>query len=77
MGGRRRTRIVSRGEVEKLSTPRLQAYRKRLYSICEQKDWENLAENMGPGLVTPDTPSMVKAIEDVKAVMASREHLNR
>ena len=77
MGSRRRVRILSRGELEKLTPPRLQAYRKRLYSVCEQKDWENLAENMAPSLVTSDTPSMVKAIEDVKAVMASREHLTR
>jgi len=77
MGSLRRVRILPREELEKLTTERLQAYRKRLYSVCEQRNWDNLAENRPSYEVTKDMPSFKAAIADVKAVMASREHLER
>lgn len=59
-------------QLEKLSTQRLLAYKKKLLSVPESSDWGS-----GWSQINKSTASWKEAYQNVKDILAKREHLEK
>ena len=67
--------ILSKEQLEKLTTARLIAYKKSLLKCNEDVNWDTLCSNSHQFVKSSDR--WKKAYKDVKDVLAMREHINR
>lgn len=66
-------KILSKEELEKLSTKRLLAYKNKLMKVPEEADWDN----SNPNKIHKKHPIWKKVYQDVKDVLQSREHVEK
>jgi hypothetical protein len=71
MKHRRVRKLLTQTELKRLTTPRVLAYKNRLMNVPEGPNWE---EDNVERLNKAD-PKWKQAYADVKAVLASREHV--
>lgn len=69
--------ILRVDELEKLTTPRLLAYRNSLYKVNEGPSYEETIYGGKDFSTHKQSPKWKSAMADVKSVLDTREHLDR
>lgn len=64
-------KILSKDQLEKLTTKRLLAYKNKLMDVHDHPDWDY------PGGFSKEHPDWQKLYTDVKDVFSKREHVEK
>ncbi len=66
-------KFLNRNELEKLTTQRLLAYKNKLMKVPESPSWDESDDNV----VNKTSSVWIEVYEDVKAILATREHVEK
>ena len=77
MGRIYQTKLLTREEMEKLTTERLLAYKKRLYRVPEGPSYEETIYQGTDYGMHKQRPEWQETLRILKEVLASREHVDR
>jgi len=70
----RKSSLLTREQMEKLTTKRLMAYKSRLYKIHE-RDHPDYGNTPNHWFVTKESPEWKETVANAKAILAEREHV--
>lgn len=69
--------LLSREQLEKLTTKRLLAYKNKLMQVHDSGDWNDYCICFQNEHINKTSPEWQETYQNVKSVLATREHIER
>ncbi len=69
--------LLSREQLEKLTTKRLLAYKNKLMQVHDSGDWNDYCICFQNEHINKTSPVWQETYQNVKSVLATREHIER